>query len=163
MNKRIEKIVTKLQSNNEPLRVRRDQIVKALEEKAFDYIIHRNDFNVGNPATRKLAEGETIRKAWLDSGSMWAVIEENKLVVRISFGLEYMELYVNLIEKSKPVNKTKKSMNKKETVETLSDEELILKSNDWIDSLKGTTSQLDKELSKVELIQIGKKLISIGR
>ena len=52
---------------------------------------------------------------------------------------------------------------KKEVIENLSDEELILKSNDWIDSLKGTTSQLDKKLSKIELIQLGKKLIAIGR
>lgn len=163
MNKIIEKIVIKLQSNNEPTKVRRDQIVKALEEKAFDYIIHRNDFNVGNPPTRKLAEGETIRKAWLDNGSMWAELKGNQLVVIISFGSEYMELYANLVKESKPVKKNKIKASIKETVAILSDEELILKSNDWIESLKGTTSQLNKELSNVELIQLGTKLIAMGR
>lgn len=163
MNKRIEKIVTKLQSNNVPTKVRRDQIVKALEEKAFDYIIHRNDFNVGNPATRKLAEGETIRKVWLDNGDMWAELKENQLVVIISFGREYMELYVNLIKESKTAKKSKIELNKQEIAKNLTDAELIIKANEWIDSLKGTRSQLNTKFTEEELIQIGKNLIANGR
>ncbi|EGT3606762.1 hypothetical protein ACSW9O_15245 (plasmid) [Clostridium perfringens] len=102
MNKRIEKIVKKVrESKNNIATPRRDQVKKAIEEKAFDYIIYKGYDEIYDVEPIKMAAVlENIEDYWLRNGDMWASINKNCLKVTIKYGYSYMDLFVDLEEKN---------------------------------------------------------------
>lgn len=104
MNKRIEKIVLKAkESKNNLTTPRRDQIKKAVEEKAFDYMIYRGYDEVYDvEPVRMAAVLENIENYWLTDGSMWASVNDDVLKVTIKYGYSYLTLYADLKEDKKP-------------------------------------------------------------
>ncbi|MDC4245572.1 hypothetical protein [Clostridium perfringens] len=107
MNKRIEKIVLKAkESKNNLTTPRRDQIKKALEEKAFDYMIYKGYDEVYDvEPVRMAAVIENVENYWLTDGSMWASVNDDVLKVTIKHGYSYLTLYAELKEEDKqPLN-----------------------------------------------------------
>lgn len=100
MNKRIEKIVLKAkESKNNLTTPRRDQIKKAVEEKAFDYMIYKGYDEIYDiEPVRMAAVLENIENYWLTDGSMWASVDDDILKVTIKYGYSYLTLYANLKE-----------------------------------------------------------------
>ena len=103
MNKRIEKIVLKAkESKNNLTTPRRDQIKKAVEEKAFDYMIYKGYDEVYDvEPVRMAAVLENIENYWLTDGSMWASVDDDVLKVTIKYGYSYLTLYADLKEDKK--------------------------------------------------------------
>ncbi|MFY8264460.1 hypothetical protein ACOT7R_16355 [Clostridium perfringens] len=104
MNKRIEKIVLKAkESKNNLATPRRDQIKKAVEEKAFDYMIYKGYDEIYDVEPVKMAAVlENIENYWLTDGSMWASVNDDVLKVTIKYGYSYLTLYADLKEDKKP-------------------------------------------------------------
>lgn len=104
MNKRIEKIVSKAkESKNNLTTPRRDQIKKAVEEKAFDYMIYKGYDEIYDvEPVRMAAVLENIENYWLTDGSMWASVNDDVLKVTIKYGYSYLTLYADLKEDKKP-------------------------------------------------------------
>lgn len=104
MNKRIEKIVLKAkESKNNLTTPRRDQIKKAVEEKAFDYMIYKGYDEIYDvEPVRMAAVLENIENYWLTDGSMWASVDDDVLKVTIKYGYSYLTLYADLKEDKKP-------------------------------------------------------------
>lgn len=100
MNKRIEKIVLKAkESKNNLTTPRRDQIKKAIEEKAFDYMIYKGYDEIYDVEPVKMAAVlENIENYWLTDGSMWASVNDDVLKVTIKYGYSYLTLYADLKE-----------------------------------------------------------------
>lgn len=100
MNKRIEKIVLKAkESKNNLTTPRRDQIKKAVEEKAFDYMIYKGYDEIYDvEPVRMAAVLENIENYWLTDGSMWASVDDDLLKVTIKYGYSYLTLYADLKE-----------------------------------------------------------------
>ncbi|XZI06019.1 hypothetical protein ACSXDM_15755 (plasmid) [Clostridium perfringens] len=100
MNKRIEKIVLKAkESKNNLTTPRRDQIKKAVEEKAFDYMIYKGYDEIYDvEPVRMAAVLENIENYWLTDGSMWASVNDDVLKVTIKYGYSYLTLYADLKE-----------------------------------------------------------------
>ncbi|HAT4302360.1 TPA: hypothetical protein I9089_002468 [Clostridium perfringens] len=104
MNKRIEKIVEKVKIKGNNLAVpRRDQVRKAIEENAFDYMIYQGYDEIYDvEPVRMAAVLENIENYWLTDGSMWASIDDDLLKVTIKYGYSYLTLYADLKEDKKP-------------------------------------------------------------
>lgn len=100
MNKRIEKIVEKVKIKGNNLAVpRRDQVRKAIEENAFDYMIYQGYDEVYDVKPVEMAATlENIADYWLRNGDMWASINNNCLDVTIKYGYSYIDLFVDLKE-----------------------------------------------------------------
>lgn len=100
MNKRIEKIVLKTkESKNNLATPRRDQIKKAVEEKAFDYMIYKGYDEIYDvEPVRMAAVLENIENYWLTDGTMWASVDDDVLKVTIKYGYSYLTLYADLKE-----------------------------------------------------------------
>lgn len=100
MNKRIEKIVLKAkESKNNLTTPRRDQIKKAVEEKAFDYMIYKGYDEIYDvEPVRMAAVLENIENYWLTDGTMWASVDDDVLKVTIKYGYSYLTLYADLKE-----------------------------------------------------------------
>lgn len=102
MNKRIEKMVKNYEAGK--LTVRRDQLKKAVEENAFDYMIVRGYDEVYNVEPFKAeANTENIADYWFRGANIWCKVEKNTLKVTMCYGQSYKELYVNLEEKKEEV------------------------------------------------------------
>ncbi len=101
MNKRIEKIVEKVKiKGNNIATPRRDQVRKAIEENAFDYMIYQGYDEVYDVKPVEMAATlENIADYWLRNGDMWASINNNCLNVTIKYGYSYIDLFVDLKEK----------------------------------------------------------------
>ena len=103
MNKRVLKMVDNY--NNGKIKVRRDQLQKAVEENAFDYMIVRGYDEVYNVEPFKAeANIENIPEYWFRNASIWCKVEDNILKVTMSYGYSYKDLYVSLEEKKEAVN-----------------------------------------------------------
>lgn len=104
MNKRIEKIVEKVKIKGNNLAVpRRDQVRKAIEENAFDYMVYQGYDEVYDVKPVEMAATlENIADYWLRNGDMWASINNNCLDVTIKYGYSYIDLFVDLKEDKKP-------------------------------------------------------------
>lgn len=100
MNKRIEKIVEKVKIKGNNLAVpRRDQVRKAIEENAFDYMIYQGYDEIYDVKPVEMAATlENIADYWLRNGDMWASIKNNCLDVTIKYGYSYIDLFVDLKE-----------------------------------------------------------------
>lgn len=100
MNKRIEKIVEKVKiKGNNIATPRRDQVRKAIEENAFDYMIYQGYDEVYDVKPVEMAATlENIADYWLRNGDMWASINNNCLDVTIKYGYSYIDLFVDLKE-----------------------------------------------------------------
>lgn len=100
MNKRIEKMVKKVKiKGNNLVTPRRDQVRKAIEENAFDYMIYQGYDEVYDVKPVKMAATlENISDYWLRNGDMWASINNNCLDVTIKYGYSYIDLFVDLKE-----------------------------------------------------------------
>ncbi|MBI6005864.1 hypothetical protein H8J86_07850 [Clostridium perfringens] len=100
MNKRIEKIVEKVKIKGNNLAVpRRDQVRKAIEENAFDYMVYQGYDEVYDVKPVEMAATlENIADYWLRNGDMWASIKNNCLDVTIKYGYSYIDLFVDLKE-----------------------------------------------------------------
>lgn len=100
MNKRIEKIVEKVKIKGNNLAVpRRDQVRKAIEENAFDYMVYQGYDEVYDVKPVEMsATLENIADYWLRNGDMWASINNNCLDVTIKYGYSYIDLFVDLKE-----------------------------------------------------------------
>lgn len=100
MNKRIEKIVEKVKIKGNNLAVpRRDQVRKAIEENAFDYMVYQGYDEVYDVKPVEMAATlENIADYWLRNGDMWASINNNCLDVTIKYGYSYIDLFVDLKE-----------------------------------------------------------------
>ncbi|MDM0660087.1 hypothetical protein QTH47_13260 [Clostridium perfringens] len=111
MNKRIEKIVEKVKiKGNNIATPRRDQVRKAIEENAFDYMIYQGYDEVYDVKPVEMAATlENIADYWLRSGDMWASINNNCLKVTIKYGYSYLTLYADLKEDKKPSLNTVRS------------------------------------------------------
>ena len=98
MNKRIEKMVKNYEAGK--LTVRRDQLKKAVEENAFDYMIVRGYDEVYNVEPFKAeANTENIADYWFRGANIWCKVENNTLKVTMCYGQSYKELYCSLEEK----------------------------------------------------------------
>lgn len=100
MNKRIEKIVEKVKiKGNNIATPRRDQVRKAIEENAFDYMIYQGYDEVYDVKPVEMAATlENIADYWLRNGDMWASINDDVLKVTIKYGYSYLTLYTELKE-----------------------------------------------------------------
>lgn len=100
MNKRIEKIVEKVKIKGNNLAVpRRDQVRKAIEENAFDYMIYQGYDEIYDVKPVEMAATlENIADYWLRNGDMWASIKNNCLDVTIKYGYSYIDLFIDLKE-----------------------------------------------------------------
>ena len=102
MNKRIEKMVKNYEAGK--LTVRRDQLKKAVEENAFDYMIVRGYDEVYNVEPFKAeANTENIADYWFRGANIWCKVENNTLKVTMCYGQSYKELYCSLEEKKEEV------------------------------------------------------------
>lgn len=105
MNKRLEKIVAKLQ-NGERASVRRDQITKAIIEGGFDYFIYRGYDEVYSTEPQQLkASIDNIEEYWLRNGDMWAGLnkDKNMLEITIKYGYSYMELWASVEDEKEEI------------------------------------------------------------
>lgn len=122
MNKRIEKIVKNYEAGK--ITVRRDQLRKAVEEGAFDYMIYRGYDEVYNVEPVKMeATVENIPDYWFRGANIYVSgIKENVLKISMCYGYSYKELYVSLEEKKEEVAATEE-VNNVEGVEVVFNEE----------------------------------------
>ena len=98
MNKRIEKMVKNFEAGK--ITVRRDQLKKAVEEKAFDYFIYRGYDEVYDVEPVKMdAVVENVREYWWQGSTIWCTIENNMLKVTMCYGYSYIDMYCSLEEK----------------------------------------------------------------
>jgi hypothetical protein len=119
MNKRIAKIVEGLKAGKKSS-VRRDQVKKAIEEKAFTYFIYRGYDEVYNVKPEKIsATIENIESYWLNDGDfLRPQLLENgtKLVITIKHGYSYMELWADLTQEIEVVAEVEKIQESQEVV-----------------------------------------------
>lgn len=102
MNKRVLKMVNNY--NNGKVTVRRDQLKKAIEENAFDYMIYRGYDEVYNVEPVKCdATVDNIPDYWFRNATIWCKVEDNILKVTMCYGYSYRDLYVSLEEKKEEV------------------------------------------------------------
>ncbi len=103
MNKRIEKMIKNYEAGN--MRVRRDQLKKAVEEGAFDYIIERDYDEIYNMEPVKMeATIDNISGYWFRNANIYCRgVENNILKVTMCYGYGYKDLYVNLEDKKKEI------------------------------------------------------------
>lgn len=95
MNKRILKMVENY--NKGKIVPRRDQVKKAIEENAFDYMIVKGYDEVYNVEPYKTdVTIENIPDYWLRGANMYCKVENNVLEVTLCYGYSYKTLYVNL-------------------------------------------------------------------
>lgn len=119
MNKRILKMVENFRNGR--ITVRRDQLKKAVEENAFDYMIVRGYDEVYDVEPyRTEAIIENIDDYWFRGANIWASIENNMLKVTMSYGYSSKYLYVSLEE-----NKEEVKVKTIETIENSSNAEGI--------------------------------------
>ena len=125
MNKRIEKIVKNYEAGK--ITVRRDQLRKAVEEGAFDYMIYRGYDEVYNVEPVKMeATVENIPDYWFRGANIYVSgIKDNVLKVSMCYGYSYKQLYVSLEEKKEEVKEvaTTEEVNNVEGVEVVFNEE----------------------------------------
>lgn len=149
MNKRLEKIVAKLQAG-ERASVRRDQVKKAIEEGGFDYFIHRGYDEVYSVEPQQLAATiDNIEPYWLNNGDMWAKLytDKNMLEITIKYGYSYMELWVSVEDKKE----TKEILHKEEVMEQapVTTEGITVEFNEAKNGIEITFAS--KELATVEI------------
>ena len=99
MNKRIEKLINRIENKKEGqvIRPRRDQVKKAIEENGFDYLIYKGYDEVYSVEPKKLEPTlSSLESYWLEDGKMWSVIENNQLIITIQYGYSYMKLIKEL-------------------------------------------------------------------
>lgn len=95
MNKRIEKIINNLKVGK--ITVRRDQLKKAIEENAFDYMIYRGYDEVYDvEPIKSVASVEAINTWWWSGAKIWASLTDDGLKVTMSYGYSYIDLYTSL-------------------------------------------------------------------
>ena len=125
MNKRIEKIVKNYEAGK--ITVRRDQLKKAVEEGAFDYMIYRGYDEVYNVEPVKMeATVENIPDYWFRGANIYVSgIKDNVLKVSMCYGYSYKQLYVSLEEKKEEVKEvaTTEEVNNVEGVKVVFNEE----------------------------------------
>ena len=125
MNKRIEKIVKNYEAGK--VTVRRDQLKKAIEEGAFDYMIYRGYDEVYNVEPVKMeATVENIPDYWFRGANIYVSgIKDNVLKVSMCYGYSYKQLYVSLEEKKEEVKEvaTTEEVNAVEGVDVVFNEE----------------------------------------
>lgn len=122
MNKRIEKIVKNYEAGK--ITVRRDQLKKAVEEGAFDYMIYRGYDEVYNVEPVKMeATVENIPDYWFRGANIYVSgMKDNVLKISMSYGYSYKYLYVSLEEKKEEVAATEE-VNNVEGVKVVFNEE----------------------------------------
>lgn len=102
MNKRIEKMVKNYEAGK--LTVRRDQLKKAVEENAFDYMVVRSYDEVYDTEDVKCdATVENICEYWFRDARIWCEVKDNTLRVVMSYGYSYKYLFASLEEKKEEV------------------------------------------------------------
>lgn len=102
MNKRIEKMVKNYEAGK--LTVRRDQLKKAVEENAFDYMVVRSYDDVYDTEDVKCdATVENICEYWFRGARIWCEVKDNTLRVVMSYGYSYKYLFASLEEKKEEV------------------------------------------------------------
>lgn len=102
MNKRIEKMVKNYEAGK--LTVRRDQLKKAVEENAFDYMVVRSYDEVYDIEDVKCdATVENICEYWFRGARIWCEVKDNTLRVVMSYGYSYKYLFASLEEKKEEV------------------------------------------------------------
>lgn len=102
MNKRIEKMVKNYEAGK--LTVRRDQLKKAVEENAFDYMVVRSYDEVYDTEDVKCdATVENICEYWFRGARIWCEVKDNTLRVVMSYGYSYKYLFASLEEKKEEV------------------------------------------------------------
>ena len=125
MNKRIEKIVKNYEAGK--ITVRRDQLKKAVEEGAFDYMIYRGYDEVYNVEPVKMeATVENIPDYWFRGANIYVSgMKDNLLKISMCYGYSYKELYVSLEEKKEEVKEVAitEEVNNVEGVEVVFNEE----------------------------------------
>ena len=125
MNKRIEKIVKNYEAGK--ITVRRDQLKKAVEEGAFDYMIYRGYDEVYNVEPVKMeATVENIPDYWFRGANIYVSgMKDNVLKISMCYGYSYKELYVSLEEKKEEVKEvaTTEEVNNVEGVKVVFNEE----------------------------------------
>lgn len=125
MNKRIEKMVKNYEAGK--VTVRRDQLKKAIEEGAFDYMIYRGYDEVYNVEPVKMeATVENIPDYWFRGANIYVSgIKDNVLKVSMCYGYSYKQLYVSLEEKKEEVKEvaTTEEVNNVEGVDVVFNEE----------------------------------------
>ena len=122
MNKRIEKIVKNYEAGK--ITVRRDQLKKAVEEGAFDYMIYRGYDEVYNVEPVKMeATVENIPDYWFRGANIYVSgMKDNVLKISMCYGYSYKELYVSLEENKEEVAATEE-FNNVEGVDVVFNEE----------------------------------------
>lgn len=124
MNKRVQKVVEKLQTGNKTIvSFRRDQLKKAIQENAFDSM-KTYDYDEVENAGRKTILNPTINDLepyWLDNGDIWATIENNTLEVVVKYGYSTRRFYVNLSDnkETEAIKPAAKQPFKKNTVASI--------------------------------------------
>lgn len=125
MNKRIEKIVKNYEAGK--ITVRRDQLRKAVEEGAFDYMIYRGYDEVYNVEPVKMeATVENIPDYWFRGANIYVSgMKDNVLKISMSYGYSYRQLYVSLEEKKEEAKEvaTTEEVNNVEGVKVVFNEE----------------------------------------
>lgn len=124
MNKRIEKMVKNYEAGK--ITVRRDQLKKAIEEGAFDYMIYRGYDEVYNVEPVKMeATVENIPDYWFRGANIYVSgIKDNVLKVSMCYGYSYKQLYVSLEEKKEEAKEvTTEEVNAVEGVDVVFNEE----------------------------------------
>lgn len=125
MNKRIEKIVKNYEAGK--ITVRRDQLRKAVEEGAFDYMIYRGYDEVYNVEPVKMeATVENIPDYWFRGANIYVSgIKDNVLKISMSYGYSYKYLFSSLEEKKEEVKEvvTTEEVNAVEGVKVVFNEE----------------------------------------
>lgn len=103
MNKRIEKMVKNFESGK--ITVRRDQLKKAIEENAFDYMIYRGYDEIYDiEAVKMEAKVENIENYWFSGARIFiSGIKDNVLKIVMCYGYSYIDLFVSLEEKKEVV------------------------------------------------------------
>ena len=102
MNKRVLKMVENY--NNGKITVRRDQLLKAVEENAFDYMIVKDYDEVYDIEKIKCnATVENIGDYWFKGARIWCEVKDNMLKVVMAYGYSYKYLFVSLEENREEV------------------------------------------------------------
>lgn len=102
MNKRVLKMVENY--NNGKITVRRDQLLKAVEENAFDYMIVKNYDEVYDIEKIKCdATVENVGDYWFRGARIWCEVKDNMLKVVMAYGYSYKYLFVSLEENREEV------------------------------------------------------------
>lgn len=102
MNKRVEKMVKNYKEGK--IRVRRDQLKKAIEENSFDYMIVKGYDEIYDvEPVKTIASVDNIPDYWFRGATIWSKVENNILEVTMCYGYSYKTLYVSLEEKKEEV------------------------------------------------------------